>query len=118
MGRGGYRPNSGPMKGTKYKTKNKKQPKTKVKKDITPDETKDSGIPTESLTPLECMLQIMNDKTVAIDVRARVAIAAAPFIHGKPETGKKGKKDEKDDKAKKAGQGKFASMSNKLRVVK
>ncbi len=62
----------------------------------------------EGLEPLAYMLRIMNDPNEDPEMRARMAVSAAPYIH--PRVGEKqGKKDEKADRAKTAGSGKFAA---------
>ena len=73
--------------------------------------------PIEELLPLDFMLKVMNDNKEHKELRARMAVAAAPFCHARKGEGV-GKKSEKEDRAKSAGLGKFASMANKLRVVK
>ena len=165
--RGGYRPNSGPAKGTKYKSR--KETKTKEEKPNTDaekikqmlslgakakarfyqeflirvskgekltvaeqramtklgDELAADGTekkPTKSkrgkkLDPLAYMLQVMNDETEDHDMRARMAIAAAPYIHARAGESA-GKKQEKADRAKKAGAGKFAQGKAPLQVVR
>jgi hypothetical protein len=71
----------------------------------------------ENLTPLEYMLRVMNDPNEDKDMRARMAIAAAPFVHSRKGEGG-GKKDERDQKAKAASSGKFAPSAPPLKVVK
>lgn len=75
---------------------------------ITPD--------TEKLDPLDYMLQILNDPKADPELRARMAIAAAPFIH--PRKGDGGAKNDKADRAKVAGAGKFAPSKPPLKMVK
>jgi len=91
MARGGARPGSGPKKGAKPKW-------FPLKKTENPD-----GTPTvhEDLTPLEYMLREMNDTSNPKDFRARMAQAAAPFVHARADI-KGGKKQEKEDAAKSA----------------
>ena len=114
MPRGGYRPGSGPMKGAKYRPRGSKVT-VKKKADLPDDIIKNAAV--EKLTPLEYMLKVMNDPNEDKDMRARMAQAAAPYIH--PKAGEsKGKKDEKADRAKRAGGGKFAAGAPPLRVVK
>jgi phage terminase small subunit len=124
MARGGYRPGSGPAKGTKYKqrvpkkigssdkkTKNKAEKKSKI-----PDDIKNEAS-AKKLEPLDYMLEIMNDPSAGKERRDRMAVAAAPFCHARKGEGA-GKKQEKDDKAKAASSGKFAAAQSPLRVVK
>jgi hypothetical protein len=61
----------------------------------------------------EYLRQVWNDP----DVETALRIRAAEIIAKGPES-KLGKKDMKDVKAKQAGGGKFASMGDRLRVVK
>ena len=183
--RGGYRPNSGPAKGTKYRPRkpkpgqeatpkpDTKKPKAKVKKPKEPTEReklkamlamgikakakfyqdflvrvshnekltvseqkmmdklgaelaedlgeKEPGPPKaegEKLEPLEYMLKVMNDPTENPDMRARMAVAAAPYRHARKGEGV-GKKQEREDRAKAAGAGRFApSAAPILKMVK
>ena len=118
MARGGYRPNSGPKKGTKYRPR--------ALKGATPKKTKAPKVPRDiadeakavNLTPLDYMLKVMNDETESDKARRdRMAIAAAPFIHARKGEGA-GKKEEKSDRAKSAGAGKFSTGRAPLAVVK
>ena len=71
----------------------------------------------KKLDPLAYMLQVMNDEGEDPDMRARMAIAAAPYIHSRAGESA-GKKQEKADRAKKAGAGKFAQGKAPLQVVR
>jgi len=71
----------------------------------------------EKLDPLDYMLKVMNDPAEDKDMRARMATAAAPYVHARIAEGK-GKKDEKVDRAKQAGVGKFAAGRPPLALVK
>ena len=104
MARGGFRVGAGRPKGSKGKT-------TKSKRTI----TRAAGA--GNLTPLAYMLQVMNDEGEDPDMRARMAIAAAPYIHSRAGESA-GKKQEKADRAKKAGAGKFAQGKAPLQVVR
>ena len=181
MSRGGYRPGSGPPKGTKYKpragktaAKERKPSTRKPKSPPKPPEPTDAekiramlamGIKVRARmyqeflqrvgkgeklslaekkmmekigeelaaevngekapatidgkieTPLEFMLRIMNDPNEPEEFRARMATSAAPFCHVRKGEGA-GKKEEKNERAKTAGEGRFSSMANRLRVVK
>ena len=118
MARGGYRPNSGPKKGTKYKKKGDKT--------VTPKRKK-KGIPADivaeakaaNLDPLAYMLKVMNDETETDKARRdRMATAAAPYCHPRKGEGQ-GKKQDKDDRAKAAaGSGKFRPSAPPLKRVK
>lgn len=113
MARGGYRPNSGPKKGTKYRPRGskKKEKPTDIAQDILDDAA------AANKTPLEYMIGVMNDPQADKDRRDRMAIAAAPFVHARKSDGV-GKKDEKADRAKKAIEGKFAPCAPPLKLVK
>jgi len=71
----------------------------------------------EELDPLTYMLKIMNDPNKDEELRARMAIAAAPFVHARKGEGA-GKKQDKDDRARAAGKGKFGAGTPPLRRVK
>ena len=71
----------------------------------------------KKLDPLAYMLSVMNDESEDPDMRARMAIAAAPYIHARAGESA-GKKQEKADRAKKAGAGKFAQGKAPLQVVR
>jgi hypothetical protein len=106
MPRGGYRPGSGPKKGTKYRTRGTtKTPQ--VKKEIPPDIV--ASAVKENLTPLEFMLREMNDTSLPWADRARMAATAAPFVHARAGEGK-GKKGEQAEAAKNAA-GRFSQTS-------
>lgn len=49
------------------------------------------------MTPLEYMLQVMNDGDADDQRRDRMAVAAAPFVHGKAEAA--GKKEQRQQAA-------------------
>lgn len=114
MARGGYRPNSGPQKGTKYK-KNGQESKTVRKKKSIPDDIQKEA-KAENLDPLTYMLKVMNDPESDPARRDRMAISAAPYIHSR--AGEKGKKKDIEERAKKAGGGRFAASPAPLKVVK
>ena len=103
MARGGYRPGAGRPRGSKGKT-------TKTK---TIPITRDG----ETITPLEFMLRVLNDPNADKELRAKMAIAAAPYIHSRAGESA-GKKQEKADRAKKAGAGKFAQGKAPFRVLR
>ena len=121
--RGGYRPNSGPAKGTKYRPRTAKSDgKTKKptkKRDKAPDIPADIAAEAlaENLEPLAYMLKVMNDPLADKERRDRMAVSAAPYMHSRKGEGA-GKKDEKADRAKTAGAGRFAaSAPPQLKVV-
>jgi len=107
MARGGYRPGAGRPKGRTGKTK----------KTICPigQKTEPTTAGAENQTPLSYMLSVMNDPRADKELRARMAIAAAPYIHTRAG---EGKKQEKADRAKKAGAGKFAQGKAPLKRIK
>ena len=82
------------------------------------DETpKVEGAP-ENLEPLAYMLRVMNDPTEDKDLRARMAVSAAPYIHVRKGEGI-GKKEDKNDRAKvAAASGKFAPGKPPISLVK
>jgi hypothetical protein len=108
MARGGYRPNSGPKKGTKYKTGKQKSDQ---KADI------QAEAQAENLTPLEFMLKVMNNPNEDKDLRARMAVSAAPFCHAR-KVESTGKKSAAEERAKRASSGKFSPSKPPLRIVK
>jgi len=132
MPRGGFRPGAGRPKGSGSKDKkpsgsapkksvSKKRPagKKSAKAAASP-KVESVLIPagtaaTEPLTgehipavqdPLSYMLGVMNNPKAEPDRRDRMAIAAAPFVHGK--VGEAGKKQARADAARAAGGGRFA----------
>jgi len=117
MARGGYRPNSGPKKGTKYRKKGETpNPKQKRgKKGIPADIAAEAKA--ANLDPLTYMLKVMNDETADEARRDRMATSAAPYMHPRKGEGQ-GKKEEKDDRAKTAGKGKFGAGASPIRRVK
>ena len=112
MARGGYRPGSGPQKGTKY---NKGGAKTPKKRDVPEDIKKEAKA--ANMDPLDYMLKVMNDEDAEPERRDRMAIAAAPFMHPRKGEGK-GKKDERDERAKAASSGKFSAGRAPISLVK
>lgn len=106
MARGGFRVGSGRPKGAK--TKSKKN--TDAARDIK------EAAAFKNMTPLEYMLQIMRDPTEDADRRARMAIAACPFVHARAT--ELGKKEQKAIDAKLASHGKFKPGRPPLTRVK
>ena len=71
-----------------------------------------------TLTPLEYMLNIMNDPNEKDKSRKdRMAVSAAPFVHPRKGEGD-GKKNDKDEKARSASLGKFAAGRPPIALVK
>jgi phage terminase small subunit len=130
MARGGARPNSGPRKGTKYRKrqpkadklaekmiKNQKKPKENQKG---PDIESDDEIILKrgAKTPLQYMLDVMNDESKDGARRDRMAQAAAPYVHSRRGE-KSSKKDDRNKRAKDASKGKFSpSAPPRLKAVK
>jgi hypothetical protein len=81
-----------------------------------PDDILD-GATSENLDPLPYMLKVMNDPQAGKDRRDRMAVSAAPYMHPRVGEGL-GKKEEKNERAKAAAGGKYASMNDRLKVVK
>ena len=124
MPRGGYRPGSGPAKGTKYKPRAKKSAKAPAKKAPAKKKTTaniedaDQYIKEGQKTPLEYMLSVINDESAEKDRRDRMAQVAAAYVHPRLAE-QRGKKDDRKDRAKAAGKGKFAAAAPpKLKAVK
>lgn len=83
MARGGARPGAG-------------RPKRKASDHMTKSEVETAAAAVDQ-TPLEFMLATMNDRSASQNLRAQMAVAAAPYVHPKP--GEKGKREAKQDKA-------------------
>ena len=66
-------------------------------------------------SPLQYMLDVMNDAGADEKLRAQMAVAAAPYMHAKRAEG--GKKDEQADKAKAAAGGRFKPAAPPLKLV-
>lgn len=105
MARGGYRDGAGRPKGTSKKEVVAKIVKERKQQIASGDETKKQSI-TKIRTPLEHMLEVMNDDNADEMRRDRMAIAAAPFVHAK--AGEKGIKETRLEEAKKTS-GKYTS---------
>jgi len=121
MASGGYRPGGGSKKGQKYRPRGSKKEPVAKKDEIPQDIIDNAKVENEknntNLTPLEYMLKVMNDESVESNRRDRMAVSAAPYLHSRKGEGA-GKKADNDEKAKTAGAGRFASMANKLKLVK
>lgn len=102
MARGGYRPGAGRPKGT---TKKPVAKPVKVAPEIK-REAKAAG-----LSPLDYMLQVMNDGAADDARRDRMAIAAAPFVHVKPAEAEGGVKQQRQKRGEgvATGGGKFSA---------
>lgn len=108
MARGGYRPGAGrPKKTPEAEAKAKAPASIKT-------EAKAAG-----LSPLDYMLTVMNDAEAEDTRRDRMAIAAAPFVHGKPgevQGGVKAQRQAAGEKISKGG-GKYAAPQAPKLVV-
>jgi phage terminase small subunit len=102
MARGGYRPGAGRPPGSGKGQDEDVTGSIHDEEAAEPCASDPDGI---ERTPLEYMLKVMNDTTADASRRDRMAIAAAPFVHGKIPEG--GKKDARNDAAKDASGGKF-----------
>lgn len=98
MARGGYRPGAG-----RPRKEAGKAPSVKSKQSVEKPRKSLGG-----LTPLEYMLDVMNDASADDARRDRLAIAAAPYVHGRASDMAPGKKEQKQEAAEKAATGKFA----------
>ena len=72
----------------------------------------------EDILPLDLMLRYMRDPREDKEFRVRLATVAAPYCHARKGEAGTGKKEEQSEKAKAAAGGKYASMGDRLRVVK
>ena len=104
MARGGYRPGAGrPRSSTSSKLTASLMPGIKVQ--TSAHNTEVPEIQPGWQTPLEYMLTVLNDPNADPSRRDRLAIAAAPFVHGRPADAKPGKKKMAEEAAKSAGIG-------------
>lgn len=107
MARGGYRPGAGRPKGSSKETAKADAPTIKR-------EAKKAG-----LSPLDYMLQVMNDAEADDARRDRMAIAAAPFVHVKPaevQGGVKAERQKRGEEVASSG-GRFSAPAPPLRLV-
>lgn len=93
MARGGYRPGAGRPKGASPSAKEPNKTRITI-------EARKAG-----LSPLDYMLQVMNDAGAEDARRDRMAVAAAPFVHAKPGDAPLGKKEEAQEASRTAGVG-------------
>jgi phage terminase small subunit len=99
MPRGGYRPGAGrPKKGS--------APKVKPEPRVLPEKPAAARVDGKRRTPLEYLLDVMNDPGADEARRDRAAAVAVAFLH--PKAGADGKKGEREKAAASAGAGKFA----------
>lgn len=108
MARGGYRPGAG-------------RPRKEGGKAPAIRDEKHARKPQKSLggkSPLEYMLDVMNDDAAEDARRDKMAVAAAPYVHVKADEVKLGKKAERMGRAEQASSaGKFAVRSAPKLVV-
>ena len=95
MPRGGYRPGGGRPKGSKTVGK------------ISAADAR-ALVSAAGESPLAYMLRIMNHPDVDPARRDRLAVAAAPYVHGRPGEKDRSRKADKAAAAQEAAQGKFA----------
>jgi phage terminase small subunit len=69
----------------------------------------------ESETPLAFMLRVMNDPGADSALRARMAIAAAPYMHPRAEA--LGKKEDRQEAAGRVGKGRLATPETPVRLI-
>lgn len=93
MPRGGYRAGAGRPKGSSPSAPEPNRTRINIA-------AKKAG-----LSPLDYMLQVMNDEEADASRRDRMAVAAAPFVHAKPGDAPKGKKEEAEEASRSAGVG-------------
>ena len=101
MARGGYRPGAG-------------RPRKEAGKAPIIRDEEHARKPQKSLggkSPLEYMLDVMNDDAAEDARRDKMAMAAAPYVHLKADEAKIGKKEERQQAAEKVAAGKFAPRS-------
>jgi phage terminase small subunit len=117
MPRGGPRPGAGRPKGSGAKGKKESAAKADAKKTkpkggkvtvLPPGPTPDDEVLVgevlpANMNPLEYMLHVMNNRKAEPERRDRMAVAAAPYVHGK--MGEQGKKAAKDAAAAAVGGG-------------
>src|SRR5215469_1481127 len=102
MPRGGYRPGAGRPRGsTSSKLTASLMPGITVQTSV--DNTEVPEIQPGWQTPLEYMLTVLNDPNADASRRDRLAIAAAPFLHGRPADARPGKKVMAEQAARTAG---------------
>lgn len=114
MARGGYRPGAGRPRKNPAETETKAA--TKPAKASAENQTTEERI---ERTPLEYMVDVMNDPDADQTRRDRMALAAAPYVHGKIAEVGAGKKEQQKQKAEELAKsgGKFAARSGPRVVV-
>lgn len=114
MPRGGYRPGAGRPRKNPEETSAKAKPSSA--KASAKNQTTEERI---ERTPLEYMVDVMNDPSADQARRDRMALAAAPYVHGKIAEVGAGKKEQQKQKAEELAKsgGKFAARSGPRVVV-
>lgn len=97
MARGGYRPGAGRPKKAADKPISKALEAMADNEPVKPKSGTDQA-------PLDYMLAVMNDPDVDQTRRDRMAIAAAPYVHGRAEDNRVGKKELRQEAANKAAE--------------
>lgn len=123
MPRGGPRANSGGARiGAGRPKKGESKAKARVSgvagttaSPVADSDAQAAVLPVTAKTPLQYMLDVMNDGGAEEKLRAQMAVAAAPYMHAKK--GEGGKKDEQADKAKLAAGGRFKPAAPPLKLV-
>jgi len=100
MPRGGYRPGAG------RKSKDETKATKAIAKEVTTANVRRLGYK----TPLEYMMDVINDAEADAKRRDSMAVMAAPYVHAKADAvaGAKGKKEQAQEAAQEAASGKFA----------
>jgi hypothetical protein len=111
MPRGGYRPGAGRPKGVKSKGGERVA--------AAPPTARPEQPAREEQTPLQYMLDVMNDPDASPERRDRMAIAAAGYLHGRGAGGllPKGKREMARDAAHTAASGRYAPPAPPRLVV-
>lgn len=117
MARGGYRPGAGRPRKNLAETEAKAA--AKPAKASAKNQKTEERIERIERTPLEYMVDVMNDPNADQARRDRMALAAAPFVHGKIAEVGAGKKEQQKQKAEELAKsgGKFAARSGPRVVV-
>jgi hypothetical protein len=69
------------------------------------------------ISPLDYMLRVMLDPEADPQRRDRMAMAAAPFLHARPNDSKPGKKEAAAEAAKQVAGGRFGARPRPLKLV-
>lgn len=104
MPRGGFRPGAGrPRKGAEGKAgQNVRAAKAAIDADPV---SADAVLADDQVSPLEFLLNMVNDPSASPADRFRAAVAAAPYVHARAEAAVAGKKEQRKETAQKASDG-------------